>query len=257
MKRSERTACLTAAAAFAAVLAEAAALTTEPFAASLNGWTNNLDATQWAATNQAARVSFGPNILPQNAALESGPGASSGAFAGDRLAAGVEAIGFSFLAENVRPSVLKLELTGGTNIFFQDLRPRMTAAGTTNNFLVSLAARDAARWSGSPVSEFQNTLTNITRVAIRVTTSGAGAQAYRLDDLFLDLLPAAAALAATSGNTTAVTLANLRTGFAYRVQTAADSSAAWTNAAQLTATSRTETITLSNAPPLLFLRLEN
>lgn len=257
MKGREPAAGFAVALALAAVLADAATLGTEPFSAGLNGWTNHVDAAQWIATNQAARVSFGAGFLPQNAALEGGPGASAGAFFGDYAAAGVEAVGLSFVAENVLPSVLKLELTAGTNVFFQDLRPRMTAAGLTNRLLVSLAARDAARWSGAPASLLPDALTNVLRVALRVTTSGSAAQAYRLDDLFLDLLPAAWIPAASAPPAAAITLTNLRAGFTYRIQSAIPPAGAWDAAASLTATSRAETIVLTNAAPLLFLRLEN
>lgn len=243
--------------ALAALSASAASLGTESFSTGLNGWTNNIDATKWGASNQALRVAFGPNILPQNASLEGGPGASSGTFCGDYVAVGVEAVGFSFLAENVLPSVLKLEITGGTNIFFQDLRPRMTAVGVWNNFLISLADRDASRWAGASATEFANALTNISRVAIRITTSGSSAQAYRLDGIFLDRLPSATTLIVSSANTTLVTFANLRTSFAYRVQSATDLTATWTNIAQLIASNRSETITVTNAAPPIFLRLEN
>lgn len=229
---------------------------TETFSTDLSGWTNNIDPTKWIASTQAVRVSFTSSLLPQNAAIEGGGGASGGAFAGDFRAAGAEALGFSFVAENTLPSVLKLEITSGTNVFFQDLRPRMTPAGTTNHFLVSLLDRDAARWSGFSGSEFSRALTNVVRVAIRVTTSGTAAQAYRIDDVFLDRLPAVTAFAALSGTATAVSFAPLRTGFTYRVQAAADLVAGWDPVGQRVATNSTETINVTNSAPL-FLRLEN
>lgn len=232
--------------------ARAAAHVTEAFAAGLSGWTNHIDPTPWVASTQAVRASFSASVLPQNASLEAGAGASGGAFVGDYRAAGVEALGFDFLAEDAQPSVLKLELTAGTNVFFQDLRPRMTAVGEWNHFLVSLADGDADRWAGAPASELSTSLTNVIRVAIRVTTSGAGARAFRLDDVFLDRLPF---LRPTSEST--VMADGLRTGFAYGVETTDMLGGAWTNVASFAATNRTEMLVISNQPAVLFLRLAN
>lgn len=230
----------------------AAAPITEAFTADLSGWTNHLDPTPWVASTQAVRASFGASVLPQNASLEAGAGASGGAFVGDYHAAGIEAIGFSFLAEDAQPSVLKLELTAGTNVFFQDLRPRMVALGVWNRCLVSLAAADADRWAGAPASDLATSLTNVVRVAIRVTTSGAGARAFRLDDVFLDRLPF---LRPTSETT--VMADGLRTGFVYGVEMADALGGAWTNVASFAATNRAETLVISNQPAALFLRLGN
>lgn len=233
-------------------IARGAAQGTESFTAGLSGWTNNVDPTPWAAATQAVRAVFGSSVLPQNASLEAGAGASGGAFVGDFRAAGVEAIGFSFLAEDVQPSVLKLELTGGTNVFFQDLRPRMSAVGAWNRFLVSLADRDADRWAGAPASELARALTNVVRVAIRVTTSGATTRAFRLDDVFLDRLPFLRPV-----NETMVMAEALRTGFVYRIETADVMDGAWTNLPSFVATNRTETRAVSSNPASLFLRLRN
>ena len=235
-----------------ALPAGAAAFVTEPFTAGLSGWTNHLDPTPWVASTQAVRASFGASVLPQNASLEAGAGASGGAFVGDYLAAGVTAVGFHFLAEDALPSVLKLELTAGTNVFFQDLRPRMLAVGVWNRFLVSLAAGDAGRWVGGPASELVNGLTNVSRVAIRVTTSGAGARAFRLDDVFLDRLPFLRPVDETS-----VLVDGLRTGFVYGVERADALGGVWTNVASFAATNRTETLVVTNPSATLFLRLAN
>ena len=230
----------------------AAAPFTEDFATGLNGWTNNVDATKWTASTQAVRVSFGPGVLPQNAALEATAAASGGAFCGDYRAAGVEAIGFSFFAESVLPSVLKIEVRGGTNVFFQDLRPRMTAAGVWQQFLIPLTDREADRWSGAPATLLPDARTNIVRVAIRVTTSGTAAQAYRMDDVFLDTLPVCRA---ATGTTAA--LESLRTNFVYRLETAESLTNTWTTALTFTATNRFETKALTNTASPLFLRLQN
>ena len=232
--------------------AHAAAHVTEAFVASLSGWTNNLDPTSWVAATQAVRASFGASVLPQTASLEAGAGASGGAFVGDYHAAGIEAIGFSFLAEDAQPSVLKLELTAGTNVFFQDLRPYMIAVGAWNRLLVSLAEGDADRWVGAPASELAASLTNVLRVAIRVTTSGAGPRAFRLDDVFLDRLPFL-----RPANDTNVIADALRTGFVYRIEAADALGGAWTNVGSFAATNRTETRSVSNSPALLLLRLSN
>lgn len=232
--------------------APAAALVTEAFTAGLGGWTNHLDPTPWVAATQAVRASFGASVLPQHASLEAGAGASGGAFAGDYRAAGVEAIGFSFLAEDALPSVLKLELTAGTNVFFQDLRPRMLAVGAWNRFLVSLADRDTDGWAGGPAGELATSLTNVLRVAIRVTTSGAGARSFRLDDVFLDRLPF---LRLT--NDAAVVADALRTGFVYRVASADALGGGWTDVESFMATNRAETRTITNLPAARFLRLGN
>ncbi len=230
----------------------AATHVTEVFTAGLSGWTNHLDPTPWVASTQAVRASFGASVLPQQASLEAGAGASGGALVGDYRAAGVEAIGFSFLAEDAQPSVLKLELAAGTNVFFQDLRPRMIAVGAWNRFLVSLADRDADRWVGGSAGELAASLTNVQRVAIRVTTSGAGARSFRLDDVFLDRLPS---LLLT--NPAVVTVAGLRTGFVYRLEAVDALAGGWTNVLSIAATNRTETWANSNPAAPLFLRLGN
>lgn len=232
--------------------AHAAAHVTETFTAGLSGWTNHLDPTPWTASTQAVRASFGASVLPQQASLEAGAGASGGAFVGDYRAAGVEAIGFSFLAEDAQPSVLKLELAAGTNVFFQDLRPRMVAVGGWNRFLVSLSESAAGLWVGGPAAELMNSLTNVQRVAIRVTTSGAGVRSFRLDDVFLDRLPS---LQLT--NPAVVTGDGLRTGFVYRLESADALGGTWTNLLSFAATNRTEAWAISTGPAPFFLRLGN
>jgi hypothetical protein len=233
----------------AAGITEAASIYAETFATGLAGWTNNIDAAKWIAVNQSARVSFNAGVLPQNASLEAGPAASAGMFSGSYVEAGIEVIGFSFLAENVQPSVLKLEIRGGTNVVFQDLRPRLTTAGSWNYLLCPLTGRDAGQWSGAPSTEFANILTNISRVAIRVTTGGNSDQAFRLDDIFLDRLPTANHLAAVGANSTEVLWSNLRTNFSYRMEFTGAITGEWTGVASIISTGTTARIAHTNGTP--------
>lgn len=243
-----------------AIAARSAELFTENFTGGISGWTNSTSPNKWLPTNNQLRLTFNAGLppLPQTAAIEGGPEASDEKFVGDFLAAGVEAVGFSFYCETVLPQDLKIELTSGTNIIFQELSDRLTGTGTWNHFLCPLTGPAANRWVGFAISQFDEILTNITRVAVRVlNNSSLSAQHYRLDDIFLDRLPAAAALTVSASNVTDSTWANLRTNFTYRLEQAATPTNAWSPVIAITATSTAHTLAHTNAAPdaPAFLRL--
>jgi hypothetical protein len=228
----------------------AATLLTETFAGGLNGWTNGLDATKWVVTNEAARVAFTFGLVPKSASLEAGFTASGGGFCGDYAAAGVEGIGFSLVAEDLKPSVLKLEVTSGTNIFFQDLQPKLLMAGMTNNIFCPLIGPGIERWSGTSAEALPESLFGITRIAIRITTSGTAAQAFRLDDVFLDRLPVAVLAESGSNHSPLITWGGLRTGTLYRIEQAAALEADWIAETYFTATNSVMTRVCTATPPI-------
>lgn len=246
---------LSAAVLSVAEAARAAEPVTEFFDSGLNGWTNGPVPNGWVSSGQNLQLTFPSQKfpLPLFASIEGGPLASGGGFSGDFTATNIECIGFSFLAENVRPSDLHLELASGETFVLQELASRVGSVGQWSHFTCPLVGPGSERWSGFAPATVAGVITNITRIALRVTSnSSTNEQRYRLDDFYVGPLPAVAGLN-FAGNETRVTWENLRTNFTYRMEFAHDvSGGSWSNVTQLTATSSVHQLAHTNALPVFY-----
>lgn len=175
----------------------AAALYTETFDDDMALWGNAGGTQSWAQANGYVWVAFPEVFIPplgHNAILAAGATSSGGAFVGDYRAAGAQVIGFDFYADGAIPAELVLELRSGTNVYQRLLQGDLDGPGVTNRIVVSLVSRTAGGWGGlGPADDavFESVLTNVTEVFIRATRGSMPAQEYRVDNIFLDGLPAA------------------------------------------------------------------
>lgn len=210
---------------------EAAQIHTETFASGLAGWIHQ-DLGSIQATNGSVHVTFaaqGGPPQPQTASLTADTSASGGAFTGDYGDAGVDLIGFDFCADNVLPSLLKLEWSAGTNTYFRDLKSHIGVTGAWHTLSVSLAGRAAGAWQG-PEEEavFAQSLQSVSQVVVRVSRAGVASQRYRIDNVRLGRRPESATIG-LSENAIFLDWSNLQSNLAYQVQAANTLTGEWTH----------------------------
>lgn len=205
----------------------AASPVTESFDTGLNGWTNTGSITNWIATGGVARASFAARSYPSlHTAILSSP---AGGFTGDLLNDGsVELLGFDFTCENVKPSELSVDIVSASGKYRVYLTSRVGEAGTTTRMVVPLYQRTGAPWVlGMPdEQEFNKALASVQRIDIRVIPARLSAQAYRVDNVFLDGRPASSSLrmdAETGGP--ALVWQSVRPDSVYRLEASDDLSA--------------------------------
>lgn len=223
---------------------------TEDFSLGLEGWTNAPGTNLFFDAGGYLRLSFLSRTipLPMFAGIEAGPTASGGLFTGDYSATNTECIGFSFLAENYKPSDLLIEITSGDEVMYQDLAGRLSGVGGWNHFICPLIGPGSERWVGFPPATVEGMRSNITRIAVRVmNNSSVSNQNFRLDDVFLAPLPAVADFAFAPPNLMQITWQHLRTNFTYRMEFATSPDAGnWSNITTIVATSSIQQITHTN-----------
>ena len=173
-----------------------ASITTEPFTATMNGWTNET-ARVWRWTNAfacAAVVMPAQGIpTPESATLLGTNNSSAGSFTGNYKAVGASLIGFRFRPEQEVPSDLTLSLVFTNRTYTRSLEELIPVNGTGvwYSFAVSLASREAGQWGESIAGteqDFQNALENIRTVKVRVLRNSINRQVYYIDDFFLGTL---------------------------------------------------------------------
>ncbi len=229
----------------------AANVSRETFDGSLNGWTTTIGATssswQYDAGTARAVFSFQPFPVNETIELRGESGAAGGDFSGNYPAAGIDIIGFDFLAESVRPSDVILEVErDGTNVIHVPFNTNSLAALTTGVWYrltqpISLDDRDA--WTDLD-NAYSTILSNVTRVSILVGRNATTApHAFRVDNIFIAPLPHAD-LIATGPAGVNQQWSQLQSGTLYRVERYVSASATWSQIGVLTATGTTEAISV-------------
>lgn len=217
-------------------------LYTETFFDSTGGWQDR-DAGKMTVTNiliggnpgGALRGQFqlqGGPPFPDNDAFIATGRLSSASFIGDYTEVDAWVLGFDFMASNVVPSFLQVQLYSESNVITRLL----TSAITTNNvwysFRLSLLAADLGGWAGD-TALFSSIMTNVTKVEFNLTRNAEGTQSYFLDNIFLDRVPDAVDITATN-----MIWLHMRSGQNYRFEASTDlTSTAWTTLSSFTATS--------------------
>jgi hypothetical protein len=212
---------------------------TEPFAASLSGWTNN-GSVLWTATGGALQAEFLPSAGPPNSAvLWAGPGASGGAFIGDYHAADIVLMGFSFRADTILPSSLILQWRSGTNAVFIDAKDAILATGVWYRLAWSMQSPAAGGWV-TPLDEltFSDIQTNVSSIFLSVEGQSLSSTVrYRIDDFFIDRGHTATRFVPVSNGLGDVTWSYVRSNYTYRLDAADAPGGPWSNLAVVAASS--------------------
>lgn len=171
--------------------ARAAQRTTETFASDAAGWeTRSSLGTgfwDWDATAtmylQFAPIGF---PFPDTAFMSASNGASGGRFVGNWTTAGVDVVGFEFIATNVLPSTVELRLTANSGALFAFKGFTPPPVGDRIRFAVSAETAAGGGWGGITEADFARLRTNVQEVAIAVKRSSANDEYYYVDNVFLD-----------------------------------------------------------------------
>lgn len=227
----------------------------ETFTGSMNGWTNS-GAPAWLAVSNRAQATFSASPSPQTSTLLTTGALFSAAFTGDYTAAGIALIGFKFRAEQVLPSVLTLRWTRESNGYFRNLQAEILSTGQWYQFHFLMTGKEAGGWDGDPESLFTNVLGGVDTLAIAVTKPATvAASTFMVDDVFIDLLPAATLVTPRTGATIRVRWDHLLTNIAYDVETCTQLTGAWSTVGTLDATNRQQEVDLDSTDAGRFWRL--
>ena len=216
----------------------AAAVYTETYSDGLAGWTN-VGSVQLTTTNHALRERFAAQSIPvpETGSFVATNTSSAGAFTGDYVAAGVQLIGFSFMAKEVLPSSALVRWIGPTSSYFQSFSSYVVATGIWYKMAFSLANGAAGQWSGGAVEGYADALLDVRGLEIQVTRAGMGAQSYYIDDVFTDALPVGSPNAADGKQ---VAWSQLRSNVVYVVESAETAVGPWEFLDDFIATGRSQ-----------------
>lgn len=125
--------------------------------------------------------------MPETGAMVATNTASGGAFSGNYTAAGLDEIGFRFLAADVKPSGAILRIFGRERAYVKALDLSELTTGEWKPYRVSLEGLAEGGWNGGGATEaeFQEDLRDVQWLEVQVTRRGAEAQRYCLDDFSL------------------------------------------------------------------------
>lgn len=215
--------------------ARAAVIQTEDFTAGAAGWISS-GSLVMTATNGTLQGAFAAQgfPMPESGSLAATNTSSDGAFAGNYPAAGIQLVGFSFMARDVLPSAALIRWTGPSAGFFRSFASAITQTGVWYRLAFSLRSKEAGNWIGGTAGAFGEGLAEVRSLEIQLTRTGMAAQRYELDDVFVDALPAGACV--HSNNGTQVLWSSLRPDTAYVVEATAAPDMPWEQAGALTAT---------------------
>lgn len=176
--------------------ARAVVLAIETFDSDEAGWTDrdpgDMTVSHSAGMGQPAGSLAGAFLpqgffpVSQTDAFLADSGASGGAFVGDYYNTYATFTSFSLdlYADTTLPSDLILRIGDGTDTFFYNIAPQMTATGAWNSVVVPLTMAYGG-WYGGSAAQFSNVLSNVAFVEVQVTRSGTSAQNYFLDNFAL------------------------------------------------------------------------
>ncbi len=217
------------------------------------GWTGGVSFASGEALFAFASQPGPPT--PQSASIICSNG-SDGIFQGNYPEAGVRVIGFDFLSDSKAPSVLTLTLRGDGKTYQRALAPLVVEPGRWYTLAVSVKSKDRGAWVGpGDESAFAGALAAVEQVAIKVDRADASAQTYRVDNVYIDSLPAAASwLAGTNGPR--VAWGPLRSNRVYSLLVSTDLvSGVWTTSQVIQASMDASEIEWTNGNTI-FMRLE-
>ena len=182
----------------------AAQIYTEPFTAGSNGWslvpfvqilattngtlvTNTFYSTSFAgnAAQYKFTISSVPAI-PLNGGILASNNASSGAFVGNYVTAGVRAISFSLFCTASIPAIVQLELASGTNWVRRPLAPEACVTGRLLNITAALESPSLGDWFESSTGVYSQVVANVTHAKVIMEPKAiAATHVFLLDNFSL------------------------------------------------------------------------
>jgi hypothetical protein len=137
----------------------------------------------------------------------------------------------------VLPSAALVRWSGPESSFFRSFADAIAQTGVWYRIILSLQSKEAGRWMGGTAAAFAGTLRDVRSLEFQITRAGMTAQRYRLEDVFLDALPAGTDVSADG----TVAWSRLRTNQAYVIETAGGPTQEWEAVDGFTATGSTRT----------------
>lgn len=236
-----------------------AQITNESFSGGTGGWVGSggFGGTwAWTFTGGVARVQFiNPGIqFPDYAEL-----VNTGAFAGDYDLAGINLVGFSFIAHNLIPGGTNVILEWGGSTSVYQMGFTVSSTGLWYHFSASLSDAAQGRWTlrqGS-MTDFPAARQSVSHVTIRVNRNGIPEHSFSIDDIFLANQPAVGLLGPTSGTSTYFRADSLLVNHAYEVESSPAVTGTWTVIQSFIATNAMQWVAITNSGPQQFWRMVN
>lgn len=146
-------------------------------------------------------------------------------------------LGFDFKAASTNPVAFRVRIgDGSSRQISRFLSAMIDEVDHWYSFRLSLASPHAGSWDGD-VGHFDEIINNVDYFSIDISRNGEAAQAYLIDNVFVDALPDAGQTGLQEGDGR-VQWHNLRVGEPYRVEASESlNPAVWTVVESLTATS--------------------
>ncbi len=232
----------------------AAQFYSESFTTGSNGWKGTCDyvSGSWNFTGGAARVNFNDTgfvPVPDVAVLSNAPSASSGSFTGNFDVAGVENIGFKFMAPVELPSDVRIELGGVTSVYQRSFISQITQTGVWYSLSASVLSREGGGWTNvlGPVGDFVSVRQNVKYVTIKINRAAStAARQYVVDDLNLFGSPEVAGWSSSTGGLLSLQVNYLATGRTYEVYAAPAVTGTWTWSQNIVPTGSSQWVTITN-----------
>lgn len=228
--------------------------TNESFTGGANGWAGTTgifpfgETGAWLFDGNTARVLFDPVFaVPDNAVLSNTPAASSGSFTGNYDAAGIDTIGFSFLAPQIVPAgFVIVEWAGSTSLYQRGFT--VSTTGVWHHFAASLADEDQHQWTtlqGSS-NDFAAARQSVRSVVLRFSRNGVFAHEFSVDNLYVAGQPGGSAITSDAGGV--IQWDGLLAGLGYRIQSTTNllDGTGWTSVETLTATGALHATVITN-----------
>jgi hypothetical protein len=241
------------------MLVESAQPVVVGFDSSAENWvgSSQIGTGSWNFTGGVARLSFSDTfpIFFDSGTLSNLPSASSGSFTGNYDAAGIRAIGFSFLATTAKPSGVVLEIGGVTSVYQRQFSVATT--GVWHHFSASLASVQEGGWTNlaGPVGDFASVRQNVRYVTIKIARdASAGPRQYLIDNIFLGREPVAGDVLQPGGSFRLLG-EDLQSNLTYYVESSPEVTGTWSVAQSFVATNQTQSINLTNDAHRQFWRM--
>lgn len=211
-------------------------LYTETFTGTMGGWRDR-DVGKFTLTNLVTggnpdgclQASFPANPSmpePDPDAIVATGLTSTANFIGNYLDVDALLVGFDFYAAdfvdtNTNRSSYRINLYSGTTLFWHRFDEVIAETGVWYKVRASLVSPEAGKWT-NVIGNFSSLMTNVTRLEISIDrTQFDASEVYKVDNVFLDRLPAAVALNMATSRVD-VTWLNMRAGESYRFESATD-----------------------------------
>ncbi len=246
--------------------AGAATKYTETFTTGGNGWTSTPVGVSAAVRYVGGGIRIRHSSAPLSGiyvTLITDTNASSGAFFGNYVAAGIQTIGFSVNATGSVPDNVELFIgatnSGSLRTIKRSFASMLTTTGVWLTGSASLQSAGLGGWTEDPPGCFTDVLANVSTVFLGVDAKLFVVQQYLFDNFFLDGLAWASEVKPSTGETAVISWSDVRSNLTYHLQTATALGGGWSNVTSFTATGSSHSVSapiVTNQPPAFFRLLQ-